>query len=310
MEVTSCSLHIYTQNSTFVPNAPGVIFRGASGCTAQDLLVDNVSFAGVDLNTNEGRLSTEGPVNGLTVTNSFFGNNGYSDGIQVGGGTNIVIGPGNVFDGVSQSYCSAHGGAHCDGIQLYAGSNGSMTVTGNWFKNTNTPIMAPDGGNGIVITHNVFDGCWQNYSGVVQFGSNTWALSNVTFSHNTLLCGNAGGWRSATNITAKNNIFYSSGSKTSTLDDGPCSGTCVYDHNLFNNSGQGMGTNRVIATPVWVGGVSSTTWAGWQLTASSPGKNAGDDGQDLGTTYYGGTAPPPPPPPPAPAAPSNVRIIL
>ncbi len=62
VRVSGCSTHIEFANSNFVAGAPGIYFIEGSSCGPQALLVDNVSFAGVNLGGNEGRLGTEGPL--------------------------------------------------------------------------------------------------------------------------------------------------------------------------------------------------------------------------------------------------------
>jgi hypothetical protein len=300
MLVQSCSTHIHTVNSTFVPGAPGVYFLGSSSCPGQDLLVDNVSFSGVNYARAEGRLSTQGPIDGLIIRNSFFGNNGYGDGIQIGGGTNIVIGPNNLFDGIRQGYCDANGGAHCDSIQLY-GAGPGLIITGNYFKNSEVFIMAPDGSDTITVVNNVFDGFGVSYSGKLQFGT----AASPIFRHNTVTNTNVGfaaksGMPATTNAVVENNIL--TGGVFDVNGGGGCSG-CTFRYNLFNSSTNARGTNNVIGTPIYVGGSRPTSFAGWQLAAGSPGKNAGLDGNDVGSNYYGGVVIS------SPAAPFNVRIL-
>jgi hypothetical protein len=250
-----------------------------------------VSFSGVDLGGNEGRLGTEGPINGLTVTRSFFGNNGYGDGIQLGGGTNITIGPGNTFDGINQAYCDSHGGAHCDSIQSFIAGSG-LLIKGNWFKNGETYLMFPDGGVPMIIENNVFDNSSNTYDASIQMGS----ITGLIFRHNTIYStdlhlGSKVGMSASTNALVENNIF---NSNVLSIDGSGCTG-CTYRFNQFNTSGNGSGTNQIIGTPAYVGGSPpQLTWAGWQLAAGSPGKNAGNDGKDVGTNYYGtGTITPP-----------------
>ena len=99
--VNSCSTNVQFTNSTFQQDRSGLYVDG-SACpsTTHNVLVDNVTFANVDLAGFEGRLNFR-DVNGVTVKNSFFGNGGYGDGIQTQGNTrNLTIGPNNTFDGI------------------------------------------------------------------------------------------------------------------------------------------------------------------------------------------------------------------
>ena len=301
--VQNCSRHVHFIDSTFVAGAPGLLFRNDVACSGdQDLLVDNVSFAGVHMFGAEGRLTTLGDVNHLIVTNSFFGNNGYGDGVQLGGGTNHVIGPGNTFDGVSQAYCSANGGAHCDALQIFGGGVGTI-IRGNWFKNSDTHIMAPDSDNktGLIIENNVFNA--SNPAGgtyKVQIGT----CANCIQRHNTFIGGspssiNMGfiskvGNPASTNGLVENNIM-ANGSVDYSYGNG-CVG-CTARYNLFTSAGQVVGANSVVGNPQWLGGTyptTPTTWANWQLSTGSPGKNAGNDGTDMGASISSATPPAPP----------------
>jgi hypothetical protein len=300
VDVTGCSTHVEFVNSAFVANAPGLYFHEGS-CGAQALLVDNVSFSNVNLGVNEGRLGTEGGLNGLTIKNSFFGNNGYGDGIQLGGGTNVVIGPNNVFDGISQSYCDSHGGAHCDAIQLY-GAGPGLIIKQNWFKNSQTHIMAPDGSNSVTVEDNVFDGTGTSYPEPVQFGS----AVNPIFRHNTVRgfsnsavnFDSKSGSPASSGVVAENNIMQGTGYDTT---GGSGCSSCTFRFNLYSTGSFARGTNNVIGTPLYIGGTGPTTWAGWQLAGGSPGKNAGSDGKDMGAGVVPAT--------PTPAPPTNLHIV-
>jgi hypothetical protein len=100
----------------------------------------------------------------------------------------------------------------------------------------------------------------------------------------------------------QNNILVGSAAMNTTANGGCLN--CTVSFNMCQSSGcvEG-GTTQIVGAPTFVGGSVPSTWAGWQLAAGSKGKNAGSDGQDVGTNYYGpvlGTAP---------SAPTNLRII-
>ena len=89
------------------------------------------------------------------------------------------------------------------------------------------------------------------------------------------------------NIVAQNNI--NAGDSVSSPILSLCS-SCTVSHWLCPVAGVCAGTDQTIAIPVFVGGNSPsnfTSFLDWQLTDGSPGKSAGSDGQDIGTTYYG-----------------------
>jgi hypothetical protein len=294
MLVNSCSTNIQFVNSTFPGYTEGLAID-ASSCpgTVHNYLVDGVSFPNTGRATWEGRLSLRA-VNGMTIRNSTFsgawGASG-ADGVQViGGSQNVMIGPNNLFDNIRQSLCTD--GAHCDSIQFYgAGSNN--VVEGNRFKNSDTFIMAPDGTSSLTIRNNVFDATGVDYAFGLQFGS----ANNIVFSHNTLI-GNAGlgfgnksGESASQNCKAENNLFRDN----ARIYENNCIGTVLVRSNMFSSSSNASGTSNLIASPVFVGGTNPTTLAGFQLASGSPGKNAGNDGKDMGTNYYGGAVIDPPP---------------
>jgi hypothetical protein len=299
--IRGCSTNIEIWNSTFVANSTGLLYNYDTACPGisnMALVVDGVTFDRIQESLYEGRLSVRG-VNGLTIRNSVFSGEpatSPSDGIQlIGGSQNITIGPGNTFTGILESLC---GSVHCDAIQLYgAGSN--IVITGNMFKNGDTFIMAPDGSDRVTISNNVFDGSSSSYQSKLQMGT----ASNAMMDHNTIIRANAGftskiGSPASTNSIAQNNILID-GILDISYGSG-CTG-CTLRYNLFNSSQNASGTNAITGTPLFVGGSLPTTWAGWQLTTTSPGHNAGNDGRDMGTNYYGPTA--------APKVPSRLRIV-
>jgi hypothetical protein len=218
-----------------------------------------------------------------------------SDGIQTDS-SGIEIGPGNVFIDMVQGSCSAH----VDNIQFLGASD--IWVHGNYFENGSTFIMSPDSCSDIIFEDNVFVGGGTDpQADKLQFGS----CDTVTFRHNTLVDVRVSfdskvGESASSNILAENNILFDTGSSSSngfkTANGNGCT-TCTFRYNLYldgsddgpdsNCSGCSWGTGDVLNTPDWVGGATPSTWAGWQLDSGSPGENAGNDGQDMGTRYYG-----------------------
>jgi hypothetical protein len=277
--VNSCSTNIQVADSTFQQDMSGLYFD-ASTCpsTVHNYLVDNVTFANVDLTGFEGRLSFR-DTNGVTVKNSTFGPNGYGDGIQTGGNNrNLTIGPNNRFTGISQSFCDANGGAHCDSIQLQGG--GATTITGNHFSGSDVFIMAPDGSSNVTTTNNVFDGQSSSYEYKIQFGT----AASPVFRHNTLANTSAAfdsktGNPATTNAIVRDNVWSRGHGQIKTSNGSGCSG-CAFSHNLFENGANARGTSNVVGAPVFVGPL--TTYAGWRLASGSPGKGAASDGTDIG----------------------------
>ncbi|MGZ3742857.1 MAG: hypothetical protein ACXWRE_05830 [Pseudobdellovibrionaceae bacterium] len=276
------NLNISILNNTFTDQLQ-VVGSGNSS-TLANILIDGNTFDGISVCTNcyEGRLQLY-DAGGVTVSNNHFGKAGESDGIQWGGygGT---VGPGNVFEGLIQG----NYGRHVDAIQLY-GQVDHTTITGNYFNNDTMYIGAYDGGANIFVTNNVFGPGDTNLSGQpMQFG----AIQGLTFIHNTVsgdyvvAQGAKFGDLQNTNALYRNNIF--NGTSIADTGDQPgCSGSCVYDRNLFASSGSARGTNNLIGLPSFVGGSQPSTWAGYQLNVNSLGYRAATDGNDLGVNYYG-----------------------
>src|SRR5262249_44104936 len=152
------------------------------------------------------------------------------------------------------------------------------TITGNYFVNFTTAIMAPDGGNTEIITNNVIDSN-ANSTNAVQFGS----FKNSTFAHNTVR---------GTSV----NMDHKSGSSTSSggriVDNIMVNGTfnasstvctsCTVAYNMFNSSSRASGTNTLIGTPTFTGGANPTTYAGFALVSGTTGRASASDGKDRG----------------------------
>jgi hypothetical protein len=292
---TGCSTHVEVLDSTFVQGGEGPFINEGS-CGAQAILFDGNVLTNVDLTYADERMGVEGGANGITISNNLFSNTVgctvsqcASGGIMLGGGQNIIIEM-NTFDRLTQSVCDADSGQHCDAIQCFGGcdtaSPNNTIIRKNYFINGDTYIMAPDHSIDLLVEDNVFNECAVGYSGPVQIGQNSGTQDGAIFRHNTLGCGNVG--IAGSNGLVENNIFFS-GAEIDFAGGGGCSG-CTRRYNLFTDSGDQSGTNVVIGSPQWLGGTWSTipsTWAGFLLNGGSPGENAGNDGQDMGTRYYG-----------------------
>ena len=275
----SCSTHVQWVNNNF--SGQGLTLSN-DGCGDLDTTIDGNSFTAFDVDGGyEGRVSLVYG-SGITLTNNFFGDGGASDGVQLlGNVSNVNVGPGNTFSGILESLC---GDVHCDAIQLYGAGSG-IIIEKNLFENGDTFIMAPDGSSGVTVRNNIFDGNGVSYSDKIQFGT----ASSPIFEHNTLRNIRASFDSktenpASTNVIARNNILID-GSLWKTAGGNGCS-SCSFTYNLFDSSSNASGTNNVIGTPIFAGG-SNPNWSGWQLASGSPGKNAGNDGLDMGTLYYG-----------------------
>lgn len=260
--------------------------NGGSNYGSANILIDKNSFDGisVDPNAYEGRIQVISELpSGVKITNNQIGAAGESDGIQLSA-NGVEVGPGNVFRGIRQGNYSRH----VDSIQLYGATN--TKIIGNYFFDNDVIIMAPDGSENEIVTNNVMIG-GGSYRPAVQFGS----AKSLTFTHNTVKGINVRIDKKSerpdpsTNAVVRNNIMIDAD-----FWFGPSCLNCITDRNLFSISGNSSGTNSLIGNPVFIGGVSPVTWAGYQLATSSLGYKAGTDSLDLGTTYYGsGTSVPP-----------------
>jgi hypothetical protein len=229
----------------------------------------------------EGRLTVRGYNNpapvGVTITNSHFGGGGCSDGVQViGDAYGVQIGPGNEFEDLHQGSCSAH----VDPVQLYGSSH--TLVTGNYFHDNSTGIMAAGGGDHEQFFNNVFVVPPGGYPQVFQMGGQV----GTVIRHNTFagtdsdiqFCGrNAETGAPSTGCVVRDNVYEGS------VYAGDATGEYIEDHNLCRvGESRCAAPSDIHAAPVYVGGANPTTYAGFRLAPRSPGKGAASDGTDIG----------------------------
>jgi len=252
-----------------------------------NIVIDGNTFDGISVCSDcyEGRVQIianpwSSQSSGVTISNNHFGNGGESDGIQ-NGANGVKIGPGNTFEGILQG----NYGRHVDAIQLYGQSN--TTIVGNFFRNGDVYIMAPDGGENEVITDNVFSG--SGYYWKVQLGSH----DNGKFQHNTVV-GAMGisldaktDREPSTGAVVQNNLMAGSTFKTTDSNGRQACSGCTFSSNQFKANGDALGTSNVIGAPTFTGGASPTTWAGFKLLPSSLGYKAASDSADMGANYFG-----------------------
>jgi hypothetical protein len=261
----------------------------ASSMANAGILFDRDVFDGIDATSSsyEGRLSVRGNNNaapvGVAVTNSHFGNGGCSDGVQIVGDANgVQIGPGNEFSGIKQGSCAPH----VDSIQLYGSRN--TQIVANYFHDDDTIVMAPDGGENEVISDNVMLG--SGYAPAVQLGSHR----GSQFVHNTVKAievhmDHKSGAAPSTGGVVRDNVFVNANTNASAA--GNCSG-CTVSSNLYAASKDSSGIGSLVAMPSFVGGISPTTYAGYQLAPGSPGKGTASDGSDRGIRIAPSATPP------------------
>jgi hypothetical protein len=283
--------------NTAVKNSAFTDYFRVDGTSAgnDNVLIDSNTFTNISLgNGYEGRLSlgggggTGGQPVGITVSNNHFYGGNNTDGIFITNGTyGAQIGPGNEFDHIVNA-----GGGHIDALQLYGGGAHTL-ITGNYFHENSSGIMACDGNaDSVTIKNNVFANT--DYNAVCAAH-----MTNLLIEHNTIY--NNGNFRiddavnpqsSTTPTTAivRNNI--------GAIETGGCNcgGTPPYYGSLTqaNNLYSGASSPNINGTPIYTGGANPTTQtgiAGFALASGSPGKNAATDGQDVGTNFYGPIGP-------------------
>jgi Right handed beta helix region len=267
-----------------------------------NIVFDNDLFNFADNNQSsfEGRfnlLGTGGVSAGVTVKNSQF-TTGCADGVHVaGGGNGETIGPGNTFFNLQQGSC----GPHVDSIQFEGSDSPGPVITGNFFHNESTGIVGYDNANSATITNNVLINIDQDAMELGGFDSNT------TVEHNTVI-----GQAIDCGVTHEGNVckavFRNNIADSVTAVGGGTGQPSFNDYNLCVDSGC-VGSHSLHATPTFVGGANSSTYAGFGLTSLSPGHNAASDGKDMGINITTG-GPAPPPTATRPDPPTNLQAIV
>ena len=295
MLIQNCSTNIQVVKNTWTQNTSGVVVYdygfSCSGANKQ-ILIDGNTFVNTRPAWGEGKIGLVS-ANGVVISNNLIqgqSSGAGGDGIQTGGSlANITIGPGNIFRDIRQGPCDNTAGVpHCDSIQ-FVGDCPTCTINGNWFDNVEVVLQHHDAVVPVVFTNNLITNAVQMWA-----YSTPGSASNSRIEHNTFynlglaMWGTTGSGVSDTSgLIARNNILIGSTAQPSTCS----SSTCTLTYNLCQTASQcGFNTsNTTIANPAFVGGSPSsiTTWAGWQLTSSSPGYKKGSDGQDVGANYYG-----------------------
>jgi hypothetical protein len=267
--------HITIQNSAF--SSPTTI----QGVSNGSILLDHDTFNNIDA-TNGGppaRIwlpgSTPHP-SGVTLQNSkLIG--GSTDGIQAGTALNVLN---NEFANI------VHGNSdnHTDNIQLFGGQaqdGVGSTIKGNYLHDGETGIVQFDGGGGHDVEDNVI-------ARMSIFGMDFGGDRNSKVVHNTQFqsVGNGLDMTSKAGQSSIGTVI-----KDNVVKNIPTSGAspAANDHNMLISGASGQNFN---GTPQFVGGSNPTTYAGFALASSSPGKARASDGSDVGARFVGGSQPP------------------
>jgi hypothetical protein len=209
-------------------------------------------------------VDSTGPA-GVTVSNSIL-QGGNLDGVRpdVNGG---VVVENNQFIDIKEN---GEGDCqHTDSIQFYGGQN--ITIRNNYFRGGSNGIVAFDGTSGNIITGNVCVNLGRGACITLYSDKNSVVEHNATVTNMDVLeIDHKPADAAGTGTIFRNNVGGLSAANGSTV--------AVNTKNLFSGA---SGTN-INGTPIFVGGSSPTTWAGFKLAPGSPGIGAASDGTDVG----------------------------
>jgi hypothetical protein len=272
--ITNGARDITIRNSTFTSH---LRFDGLAN---SNILLDHNTHNNIDSpsgapNARIGLYWGSSTHSGVTIRNSLM-RGGDSDGVHTGVAVNII---GNEFADICQD-----GPNHTDNIQ-YEGATGGV-VRGNYVHATCTTqgITSYDGNtNGVLIEDNVVDIRR-------QWGIEWYADTGSIIRHNTLkyypagcYAGQSCGWidinRKSTDPAGRDTVVVDNIATAITVSNG--STVAQRHHNLVR---QGAATGDILGTPVFAGGATPTSYAGFALAPGSPGKNAASDTTDTGIT--------------------------
>lgn len=264
-----------TTNVTISNSSFTDVFMVDSTRANANLVFDGNSHANIDAPSGSypARLTIycTGSPSGITIQNSVFGPGGDADGVRPDCDDVQVLR--NEFADIVDK-----GGNHADPIQFYGARR--AVIRGNYFHNQkgeiSAYIMQADGGEGNVIEDNVFAGGPGVTFGITLYSDKGSIIRHNTFGRGvggfnvpsgTINLGNKSGQPVSTGTIIRDNVLASA-------NDGPFTG----DHNLTQSPMSGTG--NVVGTPSFVGPL--TSYAGYRLSTSSPGKRAASDGLDIG----------------------------
>jgi hypothetical protein len=263
--------NITIRNSTFTAAT------SIDGLANANILFDHDTFNNIDA---AGQYDTPARIHlsyssstpsGVTIQNSQL-NGGSADGVQTGVGVNILN---NEFANITEGSCSS---CHTDAIQLL-GARGSI-VRGNWIHDSATGIVAYDGLANATIEDNVVD------LTVRPWAIEIYADNGSIVRHNTLKygsctynlpCGMIDINRKSTDPAGTGTIVTDNIATDISTQNG--STLAERHHNLVRRNAR---TGETTGTPNFSGGTNPTTYDGYHLTATSPGKNSASDGTDIG----------------------------
>jgi hypothetical protein len=219
----------------------------------------------------EGRIhlpGSTGQSSGITISNNYMGDGGYSDCIQDGSdGTQILN------NECAHILPAPQPGPHVDGFQIY----GAAIVKGNYIHDTPDGIVAFDGSGPAVIENNIIsnlnEGC--NCVAITLLFDKSSIIRHNTMPGGKMRIGYKVEYPSTVNMQIYDNIF----NQFEVADAGA---TYSEHHNLVGPGGGGAGVSDINGLPSFVGGSSPTTINGYALTSGSLGHNDASDNKDRG----------------------------
>ena len=171
---------------------------------------------------------------------------------------------------------------HTDATQLYGGPFSGTIIRRNFYYSNVQVLAAYDGVDGVLIEDNVFDPGPSGERRPCQI--ELYADNGSIVRHNTLIYRDASypgyvcldkksGASNGINTVVEGNIIPGG------LQQNNGSTASVYRYNMMRSGASGTNFN---GSAVFVGGGFPTTYAGFELLATSPGNNASYDGLDVG----------------------------
>jgi hypothetical protein len=261
---------ITIRNVAITGSSPGGVFE-FDGPTNSGIVLDHDVWHDIMNTSTEAnvRFSYDG-TSGVTIQNSLF-RDSVADGLKLGA---AMTARNNEFLNI---YPHGHSELHTDAIQILGGTH-DILVANFIHGGCEQGIGAFDGTSANTITDNVVAGCTAHsmvLGGDKNNGSMVEHNTIVGSSTATLDCTSKAGEGPSTTSLIDN---YATGGEELANDNGPCKPT-TNTHNMSPSGATGTNLN---GTPKFIGGTNPTTYAGYQLAPGSPGKNAADDGTDIG----------------------------
>jgi hypothetical protein len=264
-DITGTANHITVKNSAFT-SPLDITITGSNSA----ILLDHDTFNNQSTSDCQGVparvwIENSSSPTDVTVSNSVL-SGGNLDGIRPdgSGGATIIS---NEFYNIEEN--GPNDCQHTDSIQMYGGQN--VVIRGNYFHANSDGIVAFDGTQNNQITNNA---CANISRGACV---TLYSDQNSVVEHNT-----AGAGMDALEIDHKSGDPAGTGTVFRNNVGGLSVGNGSTVTNNTNNLYSGASSPNIGGNPIFAGGSSPTTWAGFKLTSGSPGISAATDGTNVG----------------------------